>query len=217
MLNSAKDFHGNTDMGKEDRVRVFSAMEAANLCGVVNQTTINWIRSGHLKAFTTPGGQYRIYAEDLLSFLEERKMRIPEELKAPAELGPDPEVILVVDDDRDLNQILKRILERKLPGIKVAQAFDGFEAGRKIAELRPGLVLLDYDLPGMDGASLCKRIRTDPTIGRPFVFSMTGLDTSDVKASLLAAGADDFFPKPLDFERLCGRASELLSAVRTGV
>ena len=56
-------------MGRnEKRVRIFSALEVANLCGVVNQTAINWIKTGHLKAFTTPGGQFRIYAEDLIAF-----------------------------------------------------------------------------------------------------------------------------------------------------
>ncbi|HUW42488.1 MAG TPA: helix-turn-helix domain-containing protein, partial [Rectinemataceae bacterium] len=62
------------------KVRIFSALEVANLCGVVNQTAINWIRNGYLKAFTTPGGQYRIYAEDLTEFLDSRGMRIPPEL-----------------------------------------------------------------------------------------------------------------------------------------
>ena len=56
------------------RVRIFSALEVANICGVVNQTAINWIRNGHLKAFTTPGGQYRIYAKDLAAFLDNRGM-----------------------------------------------------------------------------------------------------------------------------------------------
>jgi excisionase family DNA binding protein len=196
---------------QERRVRIFSALEAADLCGVVNQTTINWIKGGHLKAFTTPGGQYRIYAEDLLAFLEERKMRVPPELAAKADVEVDASLILIVDDDLDLNLILKRIIERRLPGKRVAQAFDGFEAGRKIAEFKPALILLDYDLPGINGASLCSRIRSDTSIGRPFVISMTGLDTADVKASLLAAGADDFFGKPLDFEGLCRRVDELLS------
>jgi two-component system, OmpR family, response regulator len=196
---------------QERRVRIFSALEAADLCGVVNQTTINWIKSGHLKAFTTPGGQYRIYAEDLLAFLEERKMRVPPELAVKADVEVDASLILIVDDDHDLNLILKRIIERRLPGKRVAQAFDGFEAGKKIAELKPALILLDYDLPGINGASLCSRIRSDMSIGKPFVVSMTGLDTADVKASLLAAGADDFFGKPLDFEGLCRRVDELLS------
>lgn len=70
------------------KVRMFSALEVANICGVVNQTTINWIKNGHLNAFTTPGGQYRVYAEDLVSFLEERGMRVPEEVREVAEQSP---------------------------------------------------------------------------------------------------------------------------------
>lgn len=70
------------------KVRMFSALEVANICGVVNQTTINWIKNGHLKAVTTPGGQYRVYAEDLVSFLEERGMKVPEEVREEANQNP---------------------------------------------------------------------------------------------------------------------------------
>ncbi|MEW6550366.1 MAG: response regulator [Spirochaetota bacterium] len=195
----------------EKRIKIYSALEVANLCGVVNQTAINWIKSGHLKAFTTPGGQFRVYAEDLVAFLESRKMRIPPELDIEVNAEVDQGLVLIVDDDRDLNTILKRLMERKLPLIRVAQAFDGFEAGRVIAERHPALIFLDYDLPGMDGRSLCTRIRLDPSIGMPFVISMTGLDSPDVRDSMLAAGADAFFPKPLDFENLLKKAEELLS------
>ena len=59
---------------------VYSALEVANICGVVNQTAINWIRNGYLKAFSTPGGQYRIYLEDLVAFMKERNMKIPAEV-----------------------------------------------------------------------------------------------------------------------------------------
>lgn len=198
-------------MSKIDkRVRIYSALEVANLCGVVNQTAINWIKSGHLKAFTTPGGQFRVYAEDLIAFLEERGMRIPPELTKELSAEVDRQLALIVDDDKDLNTILKRILERKLPEIRVAQAFDGFEAGRIIAERHPALVFLDVDLPGIDGRSLCGRIRADPSIGKPSVIAMTGLGTDDVKVDMLNAGADSFFPKPLDFEAVVARAVELL-------
>jgi len=139
-------------MTKHDkRVRIYSALEVANLCGVVNQTAINWIKSGHLKAFTTPGGQFRVYAEDLIAFLEERGMRVPAELNIEVNADVDTGLVLIVDDDQDLNTILKRMIERKLPDIRVAQAFDGFEAGRVIAEKHPALVFLDVDLPGIDG------------------------------------------------------------------
>ena len=121
-------------MSKIDKkVKIFSALEVANLCGVVNQTAINWIRTNHLKAFTTPGGQFRVYEEDLISFLETRKMRIPPELCTNMNAEVDIGLVLIVDDDRDLNTILKRLLERKMPNVRVAQAFDGFDAGRVIA------------------------------------------------------------------------------------
>ncbi|HEY9054339.1 MAG TPA: response regulator [Rectinemataceae bacterium] len=198
--------------GTSKRVRTFSALEAAELCGVVNQTAINWIRSGHLKAFSTPGGQYRIYEDDLVAFLKDRGMRIPPELEAESPAEIDRNLVLVVDDDRDLNQVLKRILERRLKNIGVIQAFDGFEAGKLVAERHPALIFLDYDLPGLDGASLCARIRGDASLGNPSVVSMTGLDTPDVRDKLISAGADAFFPKPLDFAELCAKAEELLAA-----
>ena len=68
-------------MGKrENKLKIFSALEVANMCGVVNQTAINWIKNGYLKAFTTPGGQYRVYSENMIEFLEGRGMNIPDVL-----------------------------------------------------------------------------------------------------------------------------------------
>lgn len=203
---------GHDSMSKsEKRVRIYSALEVANLCGVVNQTTINWIKTGHLKAFTTPGGQFRVYAEDLIAFLEERSMRIPPELNAEVNSDVDSSLALIVDDDTDLNTILKRMIERKIPELRVAQAFDGFEAGRIIAEKHPALVFLDVDLPGIDGRSLCTRIHSDPSIGKPSIISMSGMDTDKVREDMLAAGAEEFFGKPLDFEGVINLARELLA------
>ena len=196
----------------EKRIRIYSALEVANLCGVVNQTAINWIKAGHLRAFVTPGGQYRVYSDDLVRFLHERSMRIPKELEDGTAIELDWSLILVVDDDSTLNNMLRRLLERRFEDCRILQAFDGFEAGRVIAERHPALIFLDYDLPGMDGRSLCTRIRLDPSIGMPFVISMTGLDSADVRDSMIAAGADAFFPKPLDFEGLLKKAEELLSS-----
>ena len=117
---------------KEKKVRIFSALEVADICGVVNQTAINWIKNGFLKAFMTPGGQYRVYAEDLLAFLSSRGMRVPEELQEGDESSADWRRILIVDDDENINTLLKRFLSRRLPSYTIMQAFDGFEAGKQI-------------------------------------------------------------------------------------
>jgi len=200
-------------MGKLDKkVRTFSALEIAKLCGVVNQTAINWIRAGHLKAFTTPSGQYRVYAEDLVTFLKERDMRIPEELHEDLTMPVDLGLALIVDDDKDLNTILKRLLERKIEELRVAQAFDGFEAGRIIAERHPAIVLLDLNLPGVDGFSLCKKIRSDESFGQPAVIAMTGIAQEEAQPKMMEAGADAFFAKPLNFDALIAKIRELLEA-----
>lgn len=204
-------------MAKNERkIRIFSALEVANICGVVNQTAINWIRNGYLKAFTTPGGQYRVYAEDLKSFLDERGMRIPDELSALMEDVVEWKSILIVDDDKDLNDLMKKYLEKKLDGYTVYQAFDGFEAGKSLADYRPGFIFLDIDLPGIDGHKLCRKIKEDPTFGKPFVIAMTGLDIPEEKRAILDEGADAFFGKPLDFDQMLHTIHELTAKLAVG-
>ena len=187
---------------RNKKIRIFSALEVANICGVVNQTAINWIKNGYLKAFTTPGGQYRVYAEDLINFLQSRNMRVPEELQEMAERSDTSNTIIVVDDDLELNNMLKDFFQKKMPTWEVLQAFDGFEAGVLISEKKPAYIVLDIDLPGIDGHKLCRKIKSDTGLGNPVVISITGLDDSRVKVAALKEGADAFFPKPLDFDQL---------------
>ena len=197
---------------KEKKVRIFSALEVADICGVVNQTAINWIKNGFLKAFMTPGGQYRVYAEDLFAFLSSRGMRIPAELADNQEEGPDWERILIVDDDQAINTAIKRYMTRKMPGYTIMQAFDGFEAGKLISEARPGVILLDISLPGIDGHKLCRRIKEDQALGGPIIIAITGIADDDAETTILAEGADAFFRKPLNFEKLEEKIEELSTA-----
>ncbi len=195
------------------KVRIFSALEVANLCGVVNQTAINWIRNGYLKAFTTPGGQYRVYSEDLSLFLETRGMRTPKELTEGIQSSTDWNLLLIIDDDVVVNNLIKRFFEKKHPKMELLQAFDGFEAGSLLTEKHPGYVLLDIDLPGIDGHKLCRTIKNDPNFGKPFVIAITGLDNLDVKNKIIAEGADAFFGKPLDMKKLSTTISEMRETI----
>jgi excisionase family DNA binding protein len=202
-------------MGKVlGKIKIFSALEVANLCGVVNQTAINWIKSGYLKAFMTPGGQYRIYIEDLVLFLEQRGMRIPPELDPNAKNEVDWNSLAIVDDDTMLNDLIKSYLVKKGPPFSIFQAFDGFEAGTLLAEKRPGFVILDIDLPGIDGIQICQKVKSHPSFGKPFVITMTGLDSDGIKDRALAAGADAFFSKPMDIDGLVVLIAELAGKVR---
>lgn len=189
--------------------KVFSALEVAKVCGVVNQTVINWIRAGKLKASTTPGGQFRVYPEDLRGFLLENGMKIPDDLK---ELFRQQRAsILVVEDDRVLNDLLAVQLRRQWPEADLFQAFDGFEAGSLLGVNRPEVVLLDLNLPGVDGFELCRRIKQEPGFEQPWVVAMTSSDEPGLEDRLAALGADAFFRKPFDFELLAESLHKRLS------
>lgn len=192
------------------KIRIFSALEVANICGVVNQTAINWIKNGHLKAFTTPGGQYRIYAEELRRFLSSRGMRIPDELKRLTG-NTLSRKILIVDDNQELNDVLKEFLTQRIPDYEVLQAVDGFAAGRLITAERPMLIVLDIALPGLDGHKLCRTIKEDPDLDNPYVVAISGLDDPKEREAILEEGADLFFPKPIDFDKFVEALRELVA------
>ena len=194
------------------KVRIFSALEVANICGVVNQTAINWIKNNHLKAFTTPGGQYRIYSEDLVDFLNKRGMRVPEELSDVLAGLNTKKKVMIIDDDKDLNEMMKLIFSRKLENFDVIQAFDGFEAGKLLVSEKPDVIILDIDLPGVNGHLLCARIKEDKDLGSPVVISISGLDDTFEEEKILSEGADAFFTKPLDFDKLISAMEDLLNS-----
>ncbi len=190
------------------KIRIFSALEIANICGVVNQTAINWIKKNHLKAFTTPGGQYRVYEEDLLDFLKARKMKLPAEL-IKATKKETKKSILIVDDHRELNNLIKDIFVKKIPEYELFQAFDGYEAGKCISSNKPDIIILDIDLPGVKGHKICREIREDAVLNNPVIIAISGLDNKEEGELILNEGADIFFPKPIDFNNLINSLKSL--------
>ena len=176
------------------RVRIFSALEVANICGVVNQTTINWIRNGHLKAFTTPGGQYRIYAKDLAAFLDNRGMSASVEVLQVMMENANWDTLLIAADE-SVNVNLGAGIESSLPEYEIIQAFNWFEVGRKLIEEKPGFILLDTDMTGLDIVKFFQVVKEDPIFGKPIVFLYTHNQNADFTA-------DGVLGKPLDLTKL---------------
>jgi CheY-like chemotaxis protein len=187
------------------KVRIFSALEVANICGVVNQTAINWIKSGHLKAFTTPGGQYRVYARDLAAFLGKRGLDASEEALKIILENANWGALLIAGADVELSMVLKGGIQRDFPDFEIIQAFDGFETGKALAEKRPGFILLDAEFPGVDCRKLVEVIRGDLSFGKPFILvigeSESGRDLGNEVAAV--------FPKPPDVEQIAKAIRDL--------
>ena len=180
------------------RVRIFSALEVANICGVVNQTAINWIRSGHLKAFTTPGGQYRIYAKDLAAFLDKRGMGASGEVLQVMMENADWNTFLIAAE-QSLNNTLKTEISKLFPDFSLIQAYDWFETGRKFTEEKPGFVLLDSELAGVSISRFIDTVKNDPFFGRPNVLLLTEAYKANEPEY---ENADAVLIKPLDLGKL---------------
>jgi len=104
--------------------------------------------------------------------------------------------ILVVDDHA-LNQKLLRVTLTRA-GYDVATAGDAAEAQRAIAELRPRLVLMDVQLPGIDGLEMTRRLKADPATRDLVVIAVTAHAMAGDAERALAAGCDAYIAKPID-------------------
>lgn len=110
-----------------------------------------------------------------------------------------PYKLLVVDDDKDICKMLKDYFE--LMGYLVYIARSGLEALEKISD-SPDLILLDINMPELDGLEVCKRIRNQTNI--PIVFFTAKIEEQD-KINGLMAGGDDYIIKPFSMEELNAR------------
>jgi two-component system, OmpR family, copper resistance phosphate regulon response regulator CusR len=113
--------------------------------------------------------------------------------------------ILVVEDEQKVAEVLKRGLSEA--GYEVTLAFDGPTGLGMAATGAYDLVLLDINLPGMNGLELCKRLREKDEITP--VLMLTALGMSDDIVAGFDAGADDYLPKPFRFNELYARIKAL--------
>lgn len=116
--------------------------------------------------------------------------------------------VLLVDDDPYNLVTLESMLRPE--GYTLFLAEDGEQAVQKAREIEPDVVVLDVMMPRMNGFEACRRIRSDPAIGRVPILLLTALDDPDSRLEGLRGGADDFITKP------CNR-DELRARVRTVV
>lgn len=120
--------------------------------------------------------------------------------------------ILVIDDETTQRMLVKDYLEEA--GHVVRQAEDG-RRGLKMAEVtKPDVILLDVLLPGIDGYSVCKKFKEQPDTADTPVILFTASREADVIERGLAAGADDFVTKPVDWEFLCDRVENVAKKAR---
>lgn len=186
----------------DSKSKIFSALEVAKICGVVNQTAINWIKNGFLKAFKTPGGQFRVYPEDLVNFMKSRNMEVPASILEFCKDVDGGKKLMIVDDDKGLNTVILNYIKSRNPNLEIFQAFDGFEAGLLLSEKKPNCIILDLNLPGVNGIELCKKIKGDEKYRDSKIIVITSLENLDTETQLRSLGIVEYIKKPANLVKI---------------
>lgn len=118
--------------------------------------------------------------------------------------------LLMVEDNELNRDMLSRRLQRK--GYDVALATDGLEGMNAALEGSFDLILMDMDLPGIDGWEATRRLRADPRTSAVPIIALTAYAMAGDREKAVEAGCNDYESKPVDFASLLGKIEKLLAA-----
>ena len=118
--------------------------------------------------------------------------------------------VLLVEDHEEIWDFLSRRLKRR--GYDVILATDGQQAVDKARAERPDVILLDMNLPILDGWTAARMIKSSPEAGRVPIIALTAHAMSGDKEKAIAAGCDDYHPKPVDFAHLLSQIEKLVAS-----
>jgi diguanylate cyclase (GGDEF)-like protein len=124
-------------------------------------------------------------------------------------LTPHNHTVLAVDD-KPLNlRLLREMLEEE--GFGVVEASDGVQALERVRDANPDIILLDTNMPNMDGIDVCRHLKADPTTqGIPIIF-VSGVNELEDKVHAFQEGATDYITKPFQVEEVIARVTTHLT------
>ena len=122
--------------------------------------------------------------------------------------------ILVVDDNPINLKLVADLLA--FEGYRVLKAEDGEQAAASVEAEPPDLILLDVDLPGIDGLTLTRRLKGDVRTGDIIIVALTAFAMKADRQRAMAAGCDAYVTKPIDTRGLPGQVAQLLQRRRIG-
>jgi DNA-binding response OmpR family regulator len=155
------------------------------------------------------------HATPLATEFGESVFELVEDIAPPAESATGPgrgRCVLLVEDEDQLRRVMKDLLERE--GYRVAEARDGAQALDEVDRHAPDLIMLDLNLPGLDGYGVLQRLRSRPSTSEIPVIVLTAKGDEDNEVRVFQLGADDFLTKPFRARALSARLEAVMARRR---
>lgn len=134
--------------------------------------------------------------------------KLSERAEKTDELSPKDYLILVVDDSED--SVILISLDLQQQGYRVVTANDGEQAVRVASQTNPDIILMDIEMPELDGLGAARKIRENAALQSVPLVAVTALGTRGFQQAARDAGFDAFLKKPIDFDRLHELLNRLL-------
>lgn len=204
-------------MNKKERLEkgLLKLGEIAELSGLSMGTIRHYSNIGLINAEERTQGNFRLFEKnktiERLAYVKKlisQGMSLDQiqlEMKKPIK----PKEVLIVDDEKEVCEVIQELLKDRPVTTKIAN--DGFAAGQALGESSPDLVILDLNLPGVDGFEICRQIKQVEKIVSTKILAITGYDSPENAQKILACGADAYLAKPFDITELLKRIDQLLN------
>ena len=157
-----------------------------------------------------PGAPPRVAPQPIATHFDLLEEAVPP--RRSGAYGEPATKVLLVDDEDSLRKVMKELLERE--GYEVAEARDGVQALDQVDRMGPDIIVLDLNLPGLDGYGVLSHLRSRPATAAIPVIVLTAKGDEDNEVRVFELGADDFLTKPFRARALSARLEAVLGRRR---
>ena len=174
---------------------MYTTVEAARIIGVTPRTIQLWADAGVLSARKTPGGHRRISASVLKAFVEQLEEKESNEEQETLR-------VLVAEDEPDIRKLYQITMSTWDIPLQLTFAKDGYEALIRIGQQRPDILIVDLNMPHMDGFHMIKALKKDPDYQDMDIFVVSALSPESISSRGGLPDGVVVYGKPIPFEKL---------------
>ena len=176
--------------------KFLSVKQVADYLEVSKQAVDKWIHAGELKVYRLPSGRIKILRSDFLEYIKTNDLYLDKEF-----FNLDSRKIVIVDDDVSIHSIFQKFFEEVNLDLDVKYADDGISGLLLLGAEKPDIVILDIEMPGMNGIELCKKILADTSLSGIKIVVISGY-LINYEVELKKFGLKTFIEKPFTIQDL---------------